>query len=797
MALVDWRGVGRRIGQLAGIFTLLLAIVRLGRLLDAGPSESRWQLILVVSAFLGGVAWWLLDQVLRNTPVKVGVLAVGAILVAMRVSVSETLAYGVLPTDSTFAALGNQLETAGYVIQFGVPPVAPLPGIIAILSVVMWSVGALFNWGSTRGPHAAMFLPSLVMYFQFAVFDRDPAGLGWLGSSVIAVGLAVLSVAMERKEEAGRARDTEGRPVARRTVGVAVTTVVLLAVGSLALANTASTVFSEYGNKWWSSRGGGFGAGGAGGVRFDGLVDLRQKVISRSDTPVFQATVNGDHPPLNEIYWRMESFDVFNGVEWRRSNSETSPYRPGQTVANSRAYWGTTYDFLQQVHIDALRSSIAPTAGMATEIHDPSGSPVTPRRPNEFEVLADASIVTVSPLGEGDTYQLRSVMPDRRADLGVLATGADGQLTDLFANAAAAGEFDHGPATLDVVAEPPSDLGRYVELPTDVPNALGALAARQVRGSSSDYERAWLLQAWFRETGGFIYSDQVSTGHSALDLTNWLTDPNSENYRIGYCEQFAAAMGVLLRELGVPSRVVWGFTPGEATTQTNAETGQEITIITVKDTNAHAWVEAWIDPLGWVQFDPTPRSDQTDFAFQPESLTAGFDPQDYVEEVPLSTPGVPNVDAGEGFVEDPELLPGDPASSATGPRWWLIFMVGLVPIAGLIPLYKRIRRRRRVRRVREGDITAAWDEIVDRLADLGEPIPESKTPIEFARERDSALLPIALSYSSTVYGGRTGQAKESDLIAVEWWLSRRYDGRTRMKAALSPRSLRRDGRLQD
>jgi hypothetical protein len=109
---------------------------------------------------------------------------------------------------------------------------------------------------------------------------------------------------------------------------------------------------------------------------------------------------------------------------------------------------------------------------------------------------------------------------------------------------------------------------------------------------------------------------------------------------------------------------------------------------------------------------------------------------------------------------------------------------------GAIPMAKRIRRRRRVARVRAGDITAAWDEIVDRLTDLGEPVSPSMTPMELARSTDHALIPLAVSYSSTVYGGRTGQARESDLSGVEWWIERTYEGSRRAKAALSLRSLR-------
>jgi hypothetical protein len=68
--------------------------------------------------------------------------------------------------------------------------------------------------------------------------------------------------------------------------------------------------------------------------------------------------------------------------------------------------------------------------------------------------------------------------------------------------------------------------------------------------------------------------------------------------RVGYCQQFAGAMAMLLRMGGVPARVAAGFTTGS---YNSADHDWEVT-----DLNAHAWVEAWFPGYGWVRFDPTP-----------------------------------------------------------------------------------------------------------------------------------------------------------------------------------------------
>ncbi len=68
--------------------------------------------------------------------------------------------------------------------------------------------------------------------------------------------------------------------------------------------------------------------------------------------------------------------------------------------------------------------------------------------------------------------------------------------------------------------------------------------------------------------------------------------------KAGHCEYFASAMAVMLRTIGVPSREVNGFLPGEY----NDLAGDYI----VRASDAHSWVEAYFPGIGWTTFDPTP-----------------------------------------------------------------------------------------------------------------------------------------------------------------------------------------------
>ena len=68
-------------------------------------------------------------------------------------------------------------------------------------------------------------------------------------------------------------------------------------------------------------------------------------------------------------------------------------------------------------------------------------------------------------------------------------------------------------------------------------------------------------------------------------------------FRHGYCQHYATTMAILLRELGIPTRLAAGFLPGERDDSRLFES--------VSVSAAHAWVEVYFPGYGWVEFDPT------------------------------------------------------------------------------------------------------------------------------------------------------------------------------------------------
>jgi transglutaminase-like putative cysteine protease len=139
-------------------------------------------------------------------------------------------------------------------------------------------------------------------------------------------------------------------------------------------------------------------------------------------------------------------------------------------------------------------------------------------------------------------------------------------------------------------AYPPDILSNYLGLPA-LDSRIPELARQITASTNNDYDRAAALETYLRTHFG--YSLQLSRTVPHDPLANFLFER-----RQGHCEYFASSMAVMLRILGIPSRVVNGFRTGEF----NDLTSQYV----VRASNAHSWVEAYFPGHGWVAFDPTP-----------------------------------------------------------------------------------------------------------------------------------------------------------------------------------------------
>ncbi len=157
-----------------------------------------------------------------------------------------------------------------------------------------------------------------------------------------------------------------------------------------------------------------------------------------------------------------------------------------------------------------------------------------------------------------------------------------------------------GPGPVDLAAPPSGDREPTLDLAGVTPEM--TLLAAEVAGSGTDFERARRIEQHL-----------ISSYRYTLDFVGRSTaDPISDFlfvYRSGHCEYFASAMVLLLRAQAIPARFVTGFLGGEYS---------PLGYYLVRQDNAHAWVEAYLDGRGWVIFDPTPPSGRPTVA--PRSL---------------------------------------------------------------------------------------------------------------------------------------------------------------------------------
>ena len=147
-------------------------------------------------------------------------------------------------------------------------------------------------------------------------------------------------------------------------------------------------------------------------------------------------------------------------------------------------------------------------------------------------------------------------------------------------------QFRHGPKRRSGV------LQEYTDLPPGTNPRTRELAQR-LQAENAGASSATLVQAALRllRTGGYSYTlaPGVYGDHTADEF--WFV------HKQGFCEHIASAFAVLMRNMGIPARLVTGYQGGTL----NPMDGYWV----VRQSDAHAWTEVWLENRGWVRIDPT------------------------------------------------------------------------------------------------------------------------------------------------------------------------------------------------
>ncbi|MDF2961961.1 MAG: transglutaminase protein, partial [Paenibacillus sp.] len=197
--------------------------------------------------------------------------------------------------------------------------------------------------------------------------------------------------------------------------------------------------------------------------------------------------------------------------------------------------------------------------------------------------------------------------------------------------------------------EPPNraELAPYLQVPDNVPNRVRQLAAEITKDTANPYDKAKKIEQYLRDKYPYTNKPDLSKGRSRDFVDRFLFE-----IKEGYCDYYSSAMAVLSRSVGLPTRWVKGYASGLSSMQeeliyTLGDQGlvdpDGAGVYTVRNADAHSWVEVYFSGLGWIPFEPTsgfvlPRAvPEQELAFDPATLP---DVAEVAEETPVfSNPG--------------------------------------------------------------------------------------------------------------------------------------------------------------
>lgn len=570
---------------------------------------------------------------------------------------NEGIAYGVLPTAEALRSVADRVDAGVRLMATSDAPLEPDPNVIMVTAMGVALVAIVVDCLTATYEQTAWAGLPLLLLYSVPTSTTRSA---WSAIAFVPAAIGyILLLAQESRHRLTGWGDVRTDARTGRRIGALVIGVAI-AVPALVPSWRGITMPTEPQ----------VGRGGTATIS-DPIADLRRDLRRGEDVDLLRYTASG--PP---DYLRLVMLDEFSDGTWSVSDRSVRrgelPPPPGLDPAVERL--GVSY------RINTSRDFSS------------SWLPVP--------------------------YPVRAVEAPIRwaSDPGTLDVAVDSRETGGIAYQAESLRLDHAPASLARAGAPPADvLRRYGSVPDDVPAAVAQQAKAIVSkaGARNAYEKAMALQGWF--LGEFTYDTSVVPSDGGDAMLAFLRDKR------GYCEQFAATMAIMARQLGIPARVAVGFLPGEKSGDTY--------VVSAHD--AHAWPELYFQGHGWVRFEPTPRGAGTSDAPSPDPTSTS----------PTGGPVAPEVEDQR----DRGAAPVGPSGSGgdEGPSVPLL-AGGLVVLLLFLPaLVRGLVRRSRLRRLEPGRLVdGVWAELADTMRDLGLGWNDAATPRATGR-RLATLLPTA------------------------------------------------------
>lgn len=585
-------------------------------------------------------------------------------------------------TAGSPARLHALVDAAHATFVSGYPPVqAQDIAIVLVPGAALAYAGADAVGVTARRPGLTGLVLLVVLAVPMGAAGTKGDGVPWAVFALAAIGFLGLLVVQE-----GSARARWGRALDDRSAAAH-----LAVHRGPALVGLSATVLALVVPLAWPAmhlRLNGWGAGDAGTITVSNpMVGMYGDLKQNADVDLVSVTPLGTTRPAPS-YLKIAVLSQFDGAEW----STGSRRIPGDQTADG---------------------NLKPPTRTQRRLLDPQDS-------TTYQLSATTSFAS-------------SWLPVFDFPIAVRADGDWRYDTSTYDFIAATGNLTTAGATWTETASPVDPNAGSLEraqfggsgapaidtaLPDDLPGRIGSIAERVAGDQPTPFQQAVALQRWFTTPGRFRYSLERPGGDSSADLVSFLT-----TNKVGYCQQFATAMAVMARTLGIPARVDVGFLHSHPA-GTNA--------YVFKGQDAHAWPELWFQGVGWVRFEPTPGvgaavpSYTTDVGLATAPHGGGSTSDTQHADHPGSRVR-PSVGPGpQSHTHQPTPSPAHHADTGASLTWaWALGGVVVAVLLAALPW--AVRRRRRAVRL-GGGAEAQWAELADTARDLRLPWDDGASP---------------------------------------------------------------------
>jgi len=294
--------------------------------------------------------------------------------------------------------------------------------------------------------------------------------------------------------------------------------------------------------------------------------------IKSDRTTVMRVSITGETTPRPVLYWRGNVLDAFDGKSWTSAFAGSRIIYPdSEGVFRVRREYDNE-EVEQEIYLEPIDSTVLFAAS----------------QPASFSLKAQGSL-RIDVLG-----RMAGIVGHGS---GFWSLPISGPIQDRIRYWATSDLREPDPETLRQAPDytPPSIRVAFLALP-DLDPRISDLARRITRNQRTNYDKAVAVRDYLLNNYGYSLKQPEKAPDDPL--TYFLFER-----REGYCEHFATAMAVLLRLVGVPTRMVNGFQRGEWNDVDH--------YYRVRQSDAHSWVEVYFNGVGWVLFDATPSASIT------------------------------------------------------------------------------------------------------------------------------------------------------------------------------------------